>query len=434
MGHPCIGFIVTMETEFNCLPNGNSYVSATKEQVKYPLATERFSNLHWGIKKECMNSFQNFYDGVDHLCIGSIVILKPEFLGWEVHLKALIPIDSEKMKIVLGIWVLTCIYVGVEAQVKYGKNSNLQQVRYDDDEPTYNHQSISGLDRRHSSRPYEHENPEQHGYYNLRDLSHNNPQVVYYRHNAAPGYPVSNSPGYKSRISQYERPEELQYSHGPDHRDHPQTVPKIPLPSPEYHNLQAPKLSHASLVYQSPKYSKPDAPQALYKSPEYHQPNPKLSHASVVYNQPKSSHDYPEYPKQESPQTTHQSPANYKSQESPEHTIPKYPQPESHGNSGNSRVVRDPRLPLYFTMYEKRIVQDPLDKYGKGPWRYLTYGHGITYGSKEPGKVFEKGYGYIKALGRDHCKLPENKCPRRDDDKPFEYQGRKEPYFGYRPH
>ncbi|GIX98835.1 uncharacterized protein CDAR_113771 [Caerostris darwini] len=394
------------------------------------------------------------------------------------------------------VYVLTCIYVGVEAQVKYGKNSNLQQVRYDDDEPTYNHQSISGLDRRHSSRPYEyqqepqhykspsslypqqgqyhqsqtyrHENPEQHGYYNLRDLSHNNPQVVYYRHNALPGYPVSNSPGYKPRISQYERPEELQYSHGPDHRDHPQTVPKIPLPSPEYHNLQAPKLSHASLVYQSPspqhdsaeytkvdaprvshasqvyqpplalhssaEYSNPAAPQALYKSPEYHQQNPKLSHASIVYNQPKSPHDYPEYPKQESPQISHQSPANYKLQESPEHTVPKYHQPESSEKSGNSRVVRDPRLPLYFTMYEKRIVQDPLDKYGKGPWRYLTYGHGITYGSKEPGKVFEKGYGYIKALGRDHCKLPENKCPRRDDDKPFEYQGRKEPYFGYRPH
>lgn len=85
-------------------------------------------------------------------------------------------------------------------------------------------------------------------------------------------------------------------------------------------------------------------------------------------------------------------------------------------------------------MYEKRTIQDPLDKYGKGPWRYLTYGHGISYGSKGPGKVFEKGYGYIRALGRDHCKLPEHLCPPKDDDKPFEYEGRKEPYFGYRPH
>ncbi|GBN09106.1 hypothetical protein AVEN_162071-1 [Araneus ventricosus] len=351
------------------------------------------------------------------------------------------------MEIALGISViLVCVHSGAEAQLNYAKQYIPQQVKYDDEGPAYGgiHYK-SGISREPLSNSYENareaigsqpypitggspypqsehlhqtgpvpsigrypDESEKAAHYQLKNPPQDHPQVIYYRQ------PESHN-SYHSQ-DHTSQPEELQLSHGAEH--HRPSHTSIIYPQ----QPSVPRPSHASLVhpqpagpaYQTPKVADQDYKQ-IYPVAEHRQPNvPQQSHATLIHSQPSG----PGY----------QTPKVADHESTPEYKQPAGPQPP------NSRVVRDPRLPLYFTMYEKRIIQDPVDKYGKGPWRYLTYGHGITYGSKEPGKVFEKGYGYIRALGRDHCKLPENKCPRSDGDKPFEYEGRKEPYFGYRPH
>ncbi|GFU34747.1 uncharacterized protein NPIL_545101 [Nephila pilipes] len=390
------------------------------------------------------------------------------------------------MKITLGIWIgLACLYCAVDAQIKYEKYPAPQQVKYDDEaeEQIYGHlkpksEPISNSYEVHRKQPAEthyykpanspypqpdhfqqthayriipsedkYYQPKDNGYYDSKASIHDQPQVIYYRqpesHHKEPEYHVPHPQSHKPRAPQYEQSDELQYSHGPEQSAHHQPI--------------VPKISHAS-----PIYHQPIAPQTPHVSPAYHQPaTPQISHAPRIYHQPTAPEPpriSPEHHQPAAPESSgyHQPAApessGYHQPAAPESSGYHSAAPESSGyhsaapeSSGyhksevpktppNSQAVRDPKLPLYFTMYEKRIIQDPVNNYGKGPWRYLTYGHGITYGSKEPGKVFERGYGYIRALGRDHCKLPDNRCPKRDEDKPFEYEGRKEPYFGYRPH
>ncbi|KAF8783385.1 hypothetical protein HNY73_013550 [Argiope bruennichi] len=291
----------------------------------------------------------------------------------------------------IALWISVClpfVCSGIEAQLNY---VNPQQIKYDDEVPTYDEVPYkSSLSKEPLSNQYENSReaisraagspyPQPEHFHETGSVLSNDPDEFAHQ------TPSQNHP----QVS-YRQPESRKNYPSQDHASRPKDL------LPGHH-----RLSHASIIY----------PQVA--AGESQQPNvPQLS---LTYPKPAE----PEYP----------APHHLANQES----TPDYKRPEG-SQPSNSRVVRDPRLPLYFTMYEKRIVQDPVDKYGKGPWRYLTYGHGITYGSKEPGKVFERGYGYIRALGRDHCKLPENKCPRKDDDKPFEYEGRKEPYFGYRPH
>ncbi|GFY14662.1 uncharacterized protein TNCV_647061 [Trichonephila clavipes] len=392
------------------------------------------------------------------------------------------------MKITVGIWIgLACLYVVVSAQGKYEKHSVPQQVKYDDEdeEHTYRHLKLnSGAESnsygehhkqpaeanyyKPASSPYpqpdhfqqthayriipsedQYHQPKEAGYHSSRDSHYNQPQVIYYRqpetHHKEPEYQVTHPQSLKPRAPQYEQSDELQYSHGPEQSAHHQpivpkvphaspiyyepVVPEVPRVSPVYHQSGTPQISHASRIYH--QQGAPEPPRAV---PQYHQPAIQESAGyqqpaapiSAGYHQPATPVSS-EYHQPTAPESSgYHQPAEPESKGQHKSEVLKTPP--------NSLVVRDPKLPLYFTMYEKRIIQDPVNKYGKGPWRYLTYGHGITYGSKEPGKVFERGYGYIRALGRDHCKLPDNRCPKKDDDKPFEYEGRKEPYFGYRPH
>ncbi|GFY75632.1 uncharacterized protein TNIN_108011 [Trichonephila inaurata madagascariensis] len=366
------------------------------------------------------------------------------------------------MKIIVGIWIgLACLYVGVAAQGKYEKHSAPQQVKYDDEdeEPTYRHLKLnSGAES--NSYGEHHKQPDEAHYY--KPASSPYPQPDHFQQTHAyriipsedqylnlkklePEYQVPHPQSLKPRAPQYEQSDELQYSHGPEQSAHHHPIvpkvphaspvyyqpvaPEVPRVSPVYHQSATPQISHASRIYH--QQGAPESPKAV---PRYHQP---AIQESAGYQQPEaavsSGYRQPatpvssEYHQPAAPESSgYHQPAAPESTGQHKSEVPKTPP--------NSLVVRDPKLPLYFTMYEKRIIQDPVDKYGKGPWRYLTYGHGITYGSKEPGKVFERGYGYIRALGRDHCKLPGNRCPQKDDDKPFEYEGRKEPYFGYRPH
>ncbi|XP_054707949.1 uncharacterized protein LOC129217645 [Uloborus diversus] len=218
---------------------------------------------------------------------------------------------------------------------------------------------------------------------------------------------------------QYSRPEER-------HTLIQNAVPEVyvPKPSPE---VYAPK--HSSEVYVPKHSSEVYAPK---HSSEVYVPK----HASEVYVPKHSSEVYVPKPSSEVGHSVSSVLSDGSIDDVTYVSKPEVPKDVTYPSQSPeyaSKVVKDPKLPQYFTMYEKRIIADPTDKYGKGPWRYLTYGHGITYGSKEPGKVFEKGYGYIRALGRDHCNLPDHLCPPRDE-KPFEYEGRKEPFFGFRPH
>lgn len=271
--------------------------------------------------------------------------------------------------------------------------------------------------------------PPRHAYYYAQKAEHPTEKPIHYHSNEPAYIPTQenhhgkpkSSEEYKKpkldlklKASQYEQPEELQYSHEPENPSYyqPSTVPETspvsyqPVNQPTHYSYSAPKTHYPVESYQPPQQS------------SYYQSNPPETYpqAPPAYQSLQEPNHYPS----KSPDTSYpEASVSYQPAQQPNHQPP--------------QAKRDPKLPLYFTMYEKRIIQDPTDKYGKGPWRYLTYGHGITYGSKEPGKVFEKGYGYIRALGRDHCKLPENQCPP-SNDKPFEYDGRKEPYFGYRPH
>ncbi|XP_076365763.1 uncharacterized protein LOC143254467 [Tachypleus tridentatus] len=83
-------------------------------------------------------------------------------------------------------------------------------------------------------------------------------------------------------------------------------------------------------------------------------------------------------------------------------------------------------------IYEKRAQFDSPENYGKGPWELFTYGFGVKYGSNPFAQV-EKGFGYVKALGREYCQENPAQCPGYTDTKPFIYHGVKEPYWGYRP-
>ncbi|XP_076318845.1 uncharacterized protein LOC143229872 [Tachypleus tridentatus] len=87
-------------------------------------------------------------------------------------------------------------------------------------------------------------------------------------------------------------------------------------------------------------------------------------------------------------------------------------------------------LTKYVVMYEKRAQFDSPESYGKGPWELFTYGFGVKYGHN-PTKRIEKGYGYVKALGRDFCKENPEHCASFFDPNAFLYRGIKEPYWGY---
>ncbi|XP_067136116.1 uncharacterized protein [Centruroides vittatus] len=83
--------------------------------------------------------------------------------------------------------------------------------------------------------------------------------------------------------------------------------------------------------------------------------------------------------------------------------------------------------------YEERDFYDDPKVYGHGPWRFERHGYGVNYGIKDPGIAYEKGYGYIKAFGRDFCPYPIDQCAHFNPEI-FQYNGdRTEPYFGWRP-
>ncbi|XP_035228459.1 extensin-2-like [Stegodyphus dumicola] len=316
------------------------------------------------------------------------------------------------MKIILGIWVVVTSVVSI----------SLAEPKY---EPRYLSQEVENSE----NREY-HPHPEPRGY-KLYDV-----------------YTKPYEPQYQSIEPQYKNTEPTHYQvDSKPAPGSPYPQPNQPLynqPPQQITSIQKPQVPHAD--HQRISYSQPpkdvyiqiEQPQAtLYHNQGQHEYEP--SEISHYQRAPVAAHQGPQElqsiqtaePKYVQPierQYVHPDKPKYIPVEEPKHTQVIQPQ-QPHSPA----QPYDPKLPQYFTMYEKRVIQDPTDKYGKGPWRYLTYGHGITYGSKEPGKVFEKGYGYIRALGRDHCKLPEHLCPPKDD-KPFEYEGRKEPYFGYRPH
>lgn len=272
----------------------------------------------------------------------------------------------------------------------------------------------------HLTQPQYHAVPRQIKYHEPEDQSYHRsvPQQVVYHQPEDQSYHRS-----VPQHVEYHQPEDQSY-----HRNHNIVYHHVPqgyqtqrqsYDVPQHQSYEAPQRQS----YEDPQHQSYEAPQhQTYEAPQ-HQTYEAPQLQSYEVPKRKESYEVPHEPKER------EEDAKYAEEEHQTSPAPK----NSHAPYPSSRVQRDPRLPLYFTMYEKRVIQDPLTKYGKGPWRYLTYGHGITYGSKEPGKVFEKGYGYIRALGRDHCKEPGNICPPRDG-KPFQYEGRKEPYFGYRPH
>ncbi|CAG2169978.1 unnamed protein product, partial [Oppiella nova] len=56
-------------------------------------------------------------------------------------------------------------------------------------------------------------------------------------------------------------------------------------------------------------------------------------------------------------------------------------------------------------IYDHRAYHDPIHYYGRGPWKYFGHGYGIDYGYDTDGSSsHEKGYGFIKAFGREFCK------------------------------
>ncbi|XP_076312301.1 uncharacterized protein LOC143225933 [Tachypleus tridentatus] len=91
-----------------------------------------------------------------------------------------------------------------------------------------------------------------------------------------------------------------------------------------------------------------------------------------------------------------------------------------------------PNSKLSVVIYDKRAIFDPPGQYGKGPWELFTFGYGVKYGF-DMNKFFEKGYGYVKALGRDFCRKNPHSCPSYYSPQPFTYRGTKEPYWGFRP-
>ncbi|KFM78378.1 hypothetical protein X975_20520, partial [Stegodyphus mimosarum] len=328
------------------------------------------------------------------------------------------------MKIILGIWVIvTSVFSISLAEPKY--------------EPRYLSQEVESSENR-EYHPY----PEPRGYkpydiyskpyepqYQSIEPQYKNSEPAHYQVDSKP---ASGSPYPQPNQPLYNQPQQITYIQKPQVSDvDHQQISYRPPPKEVYIQTEQPlhKQPQATVYHnQGQREYEPSqishyqrAPVAAYQAPQELQYIQTAEPKHVQPVETKYVHsDKLKYIPVEEPK--------YVPVEEPKHTQVVQPQ-QPH----SAAQPYDPKLPRYFTMYEKRVIQDPTDKYGKGPWRYLTYGHGITYGSKEPGKVFEKGYGYIRALGRDHCKLPEHLCPPKDD-KPFEYEGRKEPYFGYRPH
>ncbi|XP_015905493.2 uncharacterized protein [Parasteatoda tepidariorum] len=325
------------------------------------------------------------------------------------------------MKIVHNIWVFSLLCCLVNAKKHYRSDPLTQTLHYDDDEPSSS-KNNSPYPQITDSNPssYRHpvELPKSHQY--------TIPTAPVYRHTHYQQQP--NPYGY------YTSPRAASYDSYPK-IEAPEVESKYPIPQPvprEYHSEEVKDQDYKKPEKKFNEISSEEPEELEYshgseehgQSQEHSAPLPAQKHSHdddkhIQYPAHKYGHDddkHTQYPMHKY-----------------DHDDDKHAQYSAPAASPYPPPKRDPKLPLYFTMYEKRIIQDPMDKYGKGPWRYLTYGHGITYGSKEPGKVFERGYGYIRALGRDHCKLPDNLCPKRDE-KPFEYDGRKEPYFGYRPH
>ncbi|KAG8199699.1 hypothetical protein JTE90_022148 [Oedothorax gibbosus] len=392
------------------------------------------------------------------------------------------------LKILVGA---ICLCSCVRAQIKYDRHPVAQKVQYDDGGETYQPYTHDKKDSIKKSLPGDYGKsygesapvyegpidspypqkqiysnplekpvsyypsktdylPEEPRKYDYEEPTYHSAENSYDKKKPIEEYKRTKYENLKSKSTPSDEHEELQYSQDPEKPSYYQSNQhrEAPLPplsyQPSHYASEAPKSSYpvATQSYQplqEPSPYQPNSPEAyqvLYQpaaqQPAHYQPAQQPAHYQPA-QQP--SHYQPAHqPSHYQPahQPGHYQPAQQPGQYQPEGSYPQSA-PSYQPGKPTSLVKRDPKLPLYFTMYEKRIIQDPTDQYGKGPWRYLTYGHGITYGSKEPGKVFEKGYGYIRALGRDHCKLPENQCPPKDD-KPFEYDGRKEPYFGYRPH
>ncbi|CAL1291918.1 unnamed protein product, partial [Larinioides sclopetarius] len=219
------------------------------------------------------------------------------------------------MEIALGISVfLVCACGSAEAQLTYEKQYIPQQVKYDDEGPAYggihykpgiskeplsnsyeNAREAIGSQAyvRSAGSPYpqpEHLHPigpapslsrysEESGkapHYQLKNPSHDNPQVIYYRQ------PESHN-SYHSQ-DHASQPEELRVSHGVEHH-HPSHT------SVSYPNV--PRASHASLIhpqtaepaYQTPKVAEQDNKQ-IYPVAEHRPPNaPQQSHATLIHPQ-----------------------------------------------------------------------------------------------------------------------------------------------------
>ncbi|XP_053211458.1 uncharacterized protein LOC128395087 [Panonychus citri] len=91
--------------------------------------------------------------------------------------------------------------------------------------------------------------------------------------------------------------------------------------------------------------------------------------------------------------------------------------------------------PVRVKMYDHRAEHDPKHLYGTGPWNYYGYGYGIEYAYKPDGTFNrEKGYGYLKAFGRDFCKYKDlSKCRKSHPKKTEKIINRGEPFWGQPP-
>ncbi|XP_076336267.1 uncharacterized protein LOC143239243 [Tachypleus tridentatus] len=108
-------------------------------------------------------------------------------------------------------------------------------------------------------------------------------------------------------------------------------------------------------------------------------------------------------------------------------------QAEQYVNPASGYENHRPSAPkLSVLIYDKRALFDPPGHYGKGPWEIFTHGYGLKYGFNND-KFTEKGYGYVKALGRNFCRDNPHSCPNYYNHRPFVFRGIREPYWGYRP-
>uniref|UniRef100_T1KN15 Uncharacterized protein n=2 Tax=Tetranychus urticae TaxID=32264 RepID=T1KN15_TETUR len=91
--------------------------------------------------------------------------------------------------------------------------------------------------------------------------------------------------------------------------------------------------------------------------------------------------------------------------------------------------------PVRVKMYDHRAEHDPKHLYGTGPWNYYGYGYGIEYAYKPDGTFNrEKGYGYLKAFGRDFCKYKDTRrCRKSNSKQTVKIINRGEPFWGQPP-